>query len=311
MNLANENINMDKKDFEKKINAQKFLSKNISPKVNEKDVNKIEPKIIINNNNLIKFINVSNTPNGTSEKKINLDNNINFNTPIFHNKFELKLNPEIEINKININNNYPKKENNNTLIKNISDKEFNINNTNSKKKEQNTIRKEIKYLKEENGNLNTNNFDNHKYIYINNSKEKNKNKINNDDNNDFIIYKNKKYKIEKIGNNVNNIKTNNYVNEIENKIKNDYNIIDENNNINKNKYFLNSFNERIEKIRETLSSINVIDILAEEVGLKTEKDEFNDNVLYEKAKILNKEFYDNLDVKLNEIETILNDLEKK
>ena len=317
MNLINENLNEDRKDIGKKINAQKFLTKNISLKANEKDSNKFEPKIISNNNNLIKFINVSNTPNSTTEKKIELDNNINYinniNTPIVQNKIELKLNPEKETNKISFNNNFQKKENNNTLIKNISDKDFYINNTKSKNKEQNTIRKETKYLKEDKVNLNIINFDNHKYVYINNSKEKNKSKTINNDNNDFIIYKNKKYKIEKIGNNINNIKTNIYTKDIQNKIKNDYNVNKENNiNSNKNKVFLNSINERIAKIRETLSSINVIDILAEEVGLKTYKnDEINDNVLYEKAQKLNKEFYDNLDVKLDEIEGILNGLEKK
>ena len=318
MNLINENIIEDKKDLGKKINAKKFLTKNISLKVNEKDANKIEPKIINNSNNLIKFINVSNTPNSTTEKKIALDYNItninNINTPIFQNKLELKLNPDKEINNININNNFQKKENNNTLIKNISDKDFDINNTKSKNKEQNTIHKETKYLKEEKINLNLSNYDNHKYLYINNSKEKKKSKTINDDNNDFIIYKNKKYKIEKIGNtinNINNIKTNIYKNDVQNKIKNDYNINNENNinNNSKNKLFLNSINGRIEKISETLSSINVIDILAEEVGLKTYKnDEINDNVLYEKAQKLNKEFYDNLDVKLDEIEGILNGL---
>jgi len=252
------------------------------------------------------------------KKKIALDYNItninNINTPIFQNKLELKLNPDKEINNININNNFQKKENNNTLIKNISDKDFDINNTKSKNKEQNTIHKETKYLKEEKINLNLSNYDNHKYLYINNSKEKKKSKTINDDNNDFIIYKNKKYKIEKIGNTINNIKTNIYTNDVQNKIKNDYNINNENNinNNSKNKLFLNSINGRIEKISETLSSINVIDILAEEVGLKTYKnDEINDNVLYEKAQKLNKEFYDNLDVKLDEIEGILNGLEKK
>ena len=75
---------------------------------------------------------------------------------------------------------------------------------------------------------------------------------------------------------------------------------------------MNSFDERIEKIRETLNSINVIDILGEQAGLQTYKDEeFKDDDFYEKAKILNKEFYDNLDVKFSEIENILTDLEKK
>ena len=73
---------------------------------------------------------------------------------------------------------------------------------------------------------------------------------------------------------------------------------------------VNSLDERIEKIRETLNSINVMDILADQAGFQSYKnEELKNDDFYNKAKMLNKEFYDNLDVKFNEIENILNDLE--
>ena len=60
-------------------------------------------------------------------------------------------------------------------------------------------------------------------------------------------------------------------------------------------------------MRETLQNLNVIDILSEEAGLQSSKiEEFNDNEFYDKAKKINKEFYDNVDIKLDEIDNILN-----
>jgi len=290
--------------MENKRNIQKFLNKEILQNEEIKNRKKINPMIINNNNNLIKFINVSNTPNGKTENILNLNNmNFNINTPITSyrkNKIELKLNTNNEQNNIIFNEknidkeNINKENNKNNLFNNIFDKDFNISSINSKNNE-------------EKDDLNNNIYNNHKYLYINNSKEKNRNKINNDDDgNDFIIYKNKRYKIEKIPNN-NIIGINNYINnKEENKFENDCNI---NNN---KKIFLNNFDDRIEKIRETLNSIKVIDILSEQAGLQSyKKDEPNDNELYDKAKKLNKDFYDNLDIKLYEIENILNNLEKK
>ena len=319
MNLKNENDKISKNEQDKKLNINKFLNKNIpSSKEKVKESKKIDPMIINNNNNLIKFINASSTPNKSNNisnpnNNINIINNIK--SPETKNKIELKLNPEIEIKNISINqNNLPSKniinqEKNGALIKNISDNNFDIKDNHSRNNEQNDLQKYITSPKKENedldNNFSNNNYNNHKYLYINNSKEKNRTKINNE-NNEYIIYKNKKYKIGNIKNNFNN----NINNEI-NKIKNDYNINKDDNNTS-NKYFVNSFDERIEKIRETLNSINVIDILGEQAGLQTYKDEeFKDDDFYEKAKILNKEFYDNLDVKFSEIENILTGLEKK
>ena len=296
-------MNKYKKEMENKRNIQKFLNKEILQNEEIKNRKKINPMIINNNNNLIKFINVSNTPNGKTENIINPNNmNFNINTPITSyrkNKIELKLNTNNKQNNVIFNGknidkeNINKENNKNNLFNNIFDKDFNISSINSKNNE-------------EKDDLNNNIYNNHKYLYINNSKEKNRNKINNDDGNDFIIYKNKKYKIEKIPNN-NIIGINNYINnKEENKFENDCN---KNNN---NKIFLNNFDDRIEKIRETLNSIKVIDILSEQAGLQSyKKDEPNDNELYDKAKKLNKDFYDNLDIKLYEIENILNNLEKK
>ena len=130
-----------------------------------------------------------------------------------------------------------------------------------------------------------NNFNNHKYLYVNNSKEKDKNK---------------KYIIEK------NIKTNDNIDEYNNKNQNALNISINDNNIG-NPLYVNNLNERIEKMRETLQNLNVIDILSEEAGLQSSKiEEFNDNEFYDKAKKINKEFYDNVDIKLDEIDNILN-----
>ena len=157
----------------------------------------------------------------------------------------------------------------------------------------NTAKKYTIYSKEnkEKSELNDNfmNFNNHKYLYINNSKEKNKNK-------------NIKYKIEK------NINNNNYIDESENKKQNNQNLYLNSDNKN-NMIYVNSLNERIEKIKETLQSLNVYDIISEEFSLQSGKNgELNNNDYYEKAKKLNKEFYDNLDINHDEIENILNNL---
>ena len=311
MNFKDEKNKASKKELDKKLNIQKFLNNNDKKKdkgkqkeLKSKDF--LDIKNTSTNNNLIKFINVSNTPNKNEEKIINLNNNINFinniKSPEIKNKIELKLIPETEPKKIVINqNNIQEKKNikeeNGTLIKNISDKYFYFNSRNN---EQINLQKYITSPKSDkkdyNQNIN-NEFNNHNYLYINNSKEKNKKEISND-NNDFIQYKNKKYKIEKIENNLDEIK----------KIKNDYNINIQDNNSD-NKLFLNSLNERIEKIRESLNSINVIDILSEQAGLEYYKgEEFKEDEFYGKAKIINQEFYDNLESKFNQIECILNNL---
>ena len=249
---------------------------------------KFEP-IIINNNNLIKFINSPNNQNINNMTTSFINNNFNvINTPSLKNKIELKLFPDTDIKKISFNQNlFPHKiyKNENykiSLIKTISDNNYEIN-------APNTAKKYTIYTKEgkEKTDLNDNitNFNNHKYLYINNSKEKNK-KV--------------KYNIEK------KIKNNNYIDESQNQKYNHQNLYLNPKNKN-NMMYVNSLNERIEKMRETLQSLNVYDILTEEVGLKSSKTgELNNNEYYEKAKKLNKEFYDNLDINLDEIENILN-----
>ena len=312
MNLKIENDKISKNELDKKLNINKFLNKNIpSSKEKVKDNKKIEPMIINNSNNLIKFINVSSTPNKSNNNILNPNNNINIinniKSPEAKNKIELKLEPETELKNISINQNnlfskdINNKEKNGSLIKNISDNDFNIKDNHSRNNEQNNIQKYITSPKKEKDDLDTNfsnnNFNNHKYLYINNSKEKNRNKINND----YIIYNNKKYKIA----NIKNINNELY------KIKDDYNM-NENGNTVSNNLLVNSFDDRIEQIRETLNSIDVIDILSEQAGLQYFKDEeFKVANFYDKAKILNKEFYDNLDAKFSKIENILTKLEKK
>ena len=315
MNLKIENDKISKNELDKKLNINKFLNKNIpSSKEKVKDNKKIEPMIINNSNNLIKFINVSNTPNKSNNNILNPNNNINIinniKSPETKNKIELKLEPETELKNISINQNnlfskdINNKEKNGSLIKNISDNDFNIKDNHSRNNEQNNIQKNITSPKKEKDdldiNFSNNNFNNHKYLYINNSKEKKRNKINKI-NNDYIIYNNKKYKIA----NIKNINNELY------KIKDDYNM-NENGNTVSNNLLVNSFDDRIEQIRETLNSIDVIDILSEQAGLQYFKDEeFKDDDFYDKAKILNKEFYDNLDAKFSKIENILTKLEKK
>jgi len=312
MNLKIENDKISKNELDKKLNINKFLNKNIpSSKEKVKDNKKIEPMIINNSNNLIKFINVSSTPNKSNNNILNPNNNINIinniKSPETKNKIELKLEPETELKNISINQNnlfskdINNKEKNGSLIKNISDNDFNIKDNHSRNNEQNNIQKYITSPKKEKDdldiNFSNNNFNNHKYLYINNSKEKDRNKINND----YIIYNNKKYKIA----NIKNINNELY------KIKDDYNM-NENGNTVSNNLLVNSFDDRIEQIRETLNSIDVIDILSEQAGLQYFKDEeFKDDDFYDKAKILNKEFYDNLDAKFSKIENILTKLEKK
>ena len=139
------------------------------------------------------------------------------------------------------------------------------------------------------------------------------------------------HNIEKINNNYQNIKNNEYVNmnnsnkRMNSKNKknnnsnknlnsdnNNYQNKVRNNNVNNNNMiYINSFDERIEKIKEALNKINVIETLTEQAGLQCYKGENSndDSIYYEKAKILNKEFYDNLDSRFNEIEDILNNLE--
>ena len=289
MNFKNENLKENGKNFKKKM--QQFLNKNISTKDNMK---KYDP-IIINNNNLNKFINSTKTPNNKHTSYINNNFNI-INTPNVNNKIELKLYPETEIKKISFNPNiFPKKifkneNNNNILTKNICDKDFEINKSNYINISLNTVKKYTIYTKENkekstNIDNSMNNFNNHKYLYVNNSKEKDKNK---------------KYIIEK------NIKTNDNIDEYNNKNQNDINKSINDNNIG-NPLYVNNLNERIEKMRETLQNLNVIDILSEEAGLQSSKiEEFNDNEFYDKAKKINKEFYDNVDIKLDEIDNILN-----
>ena len=253
MNFKNENLKENGKNFNKKI--QQFLNKNISTKDNMK---KYDP-IIINNNNLNKFINSTKTPNNKHTSYINNNFNI-INTPNVNNKIELKLYPETEIKKISFNSNiFPKKifkneNNNNILTKNICDKDFEINKSNYINISLNTVKKYTIYTKENkekstNIDNSMNNFNNHKYLYVNNSKEKDKNK---------------KYIIEK------NIKTNDNIDEYNNKNQNDLNISINDNNIG-NPLYVNNLNERIEKMRETLQNLNVIDILSEEAGLQSSK----------------------------------------
>ena len=312
MNLKIENDKISKNELDKKLNINKFLKKNIpSSKEKVKDNKNIEPMIINNSNNLIKFINVSSTPNKSNNNILNPNNNINIinniKSPETKNKIELKLEPETELKNISFNQNnlfskdINNKEKNGSLIKNISDNDFNIKDNHSRNNEQNNIQKYITSPKKEKDdldiNFSNNNFNNHKYLYINNSKEKKRNKINND----YIIYNNKKYKIA----NIKNINNELY------KIKDDYKM-NENGNTVSNNLLVNSFDDRIEQIRETLNSIDVIDILSEQAGLQYFKDEeFKDDDFYDKAKILNKEFYDNLDAKFSKIENILTKLEKK
>ena len=257
----------------------------------------------------------------------------------------------------------PKESVKNRIINNIKERIKNkkINKSNksnrSNKSTKNTNFIEIKNNKEiEPKNLN-NNFDNHKYHIINNSKDKYKNSNNNPlspthINEGEIIQNNRKYKVEKIiypndfnnlkimGNNINENMEKNKENSRNNNLddnlskfsnissnskkskKNNiyiYNIKEkEDINVNNNKYidnafFFNSLDERIEQIRESLNSINVIDTLTEQAGLQCYKGQNNneDELYFVKAKNLNQEFYDNLDIKFNEIEDFLNGLENK
>ena len=57
----------------------------------------------------------------------------------------------------------------------------------------------------------------------------------------------------------------------------------------------------------------MIDTLTEQAGLQCYKGQNNneDELYFVKAKNLNQEFYDNLDIKFNEIEDFLNGLENK
>lgn len=300
MNFKNENIKEEKINSDKKNKLDKFLSKNINKKDKQSNVRKFE-NFSVNNNNLIKFINSPNNQNINNKPISFINNNFNIiNTPNLKNKIELKLYPDTDIKKISFNQNiFPhktyKNENNKiSLIKTISDNDIEINNNNYYEyNAPNTAKKYTIYSKEnkEKSELNDNfmNFNNHQYLYINNSKEKNKNK-------------NIKYKIEK------NIKNNNYIDESENKKQNNQNLYLNSDNKN-NMIYVNSLNERIEKIKETLQSLNVYDIISEEFSLQSGKNgELNNNDYYEKAKKLNKEFYDNLDINHDEIENILNNL---
>ena len=300
MNFKNENIKEEKINSDKKNKLDKFLSKNINKKDKQSNVRKFE-NFSVNNNNLIKFINSPNNQNINNKPISFINKNFNIiNTPNLKNKIELKLYPDTDIKKISFNQNiFPhktyKNENNKiSLIKTISDNDIEINNNNYYEyNAPNTAKKYTIYSKEnkEKTELNDNfmNFNNHQYLYINNSKEKNKNK-------------NIKYKIEK------NINNNNYIDESENKKQNNQNLYLNSDNKN-NMIYVNSLNERIEKIKETLQSLNVYDIISEEFSLQSGKNgELNNNDYYEKAKKLNKEFYDNLDINHDEIENILNNL---
>ena len=300
MNFKNENIKEEKINSDKKNKLDKFLSKNINKKDKQSNVRKFE-NFSVNNNNLIKFINSPNNQNINNKPISFINNNFNIiNTPNLKNKIELKLYPDTDIKKISFNQNiFPhktyKNENNKiSLIKTISDNDIEINNNNYYEyNAPNTAKKYTIYSKEnkEKTELNDNfmNFNNHQYLYINNSKEKNKNK-------------NIKYKIKK------NINNNNYIDESENKKQNNQNLYLNSDNKN-NMIYVNSLNERIEKIKETLQSLNVYDIISEEFSLQSGKNgELNNNDYYEKAKKLNKEFYDNLDINHDEIENILNNL---
>ena len=300
MNFKNENIKEEKINSDKTNKLEKFLSKNINKKDKQSNVRKFE-NFSVNNNNLIKFINSPNNQNINNKPISFINNNFNIiNTPNLKNKIELKLYPDTDIKKISFNQNiFPhktyKNENNKiSLIKTISDNDIEINNNNYYEyNAPNTAKKYTIYSKEnkEKSELNDNfmNFNNHQYLYINNSKEKNKNK-------------NIKYKIEK------NINNNNYIDESENKKQNNQNLYLNSENKN-NMIYVNSLNERIEKIKETLQSLNVYDIISEEFSLQSGKNgELNNNDYYEKAKKLNKEFYDNLDINHDEIENILNNL---
>ena len=300
MNFKNENIKEEKINSDKKNKLDKFLSKNINKKDKQSNVRKFE-NFSVNNNNLIKFINSPNNQNINNKPISFINNNFNIiNTPNLKNKIELKLCPDTDIKKISFNQNiFPhktyKNENNKiSLIKTISDNDIEINNNNYYEyNAPNTAKKYTIYSKQnkEKTELNDNfmNFNNHQYLYINNSKEKNKNK-------------NIKYKIEK------NINNNNYIDESENKKQNNQNLYLNSDNKN-NMIYVNSLNERIEKIKETLQSLNVYDIISEEFSLQSGKNgELNNNDYYEKAKKLNKEFYDNLDINHDEIENILNNL---
>ena len=300
MNFKNENIKEEKINSDKTNKLEKFLSKNINKKDKQSNVRKFE-NFSVNNNNLIKFINSPNNQNINNKPISFINNNFNIiNTPNLKNKIELKLYPDTDIKKISFNQNiFPhktyKNENNKiSLIKTISDNDIEINNNNYYEyNAPNTAKKYTIYSKEnkEKSELNDNfmNFNNHQYLYINNSKEKNKNK-------------NIKYKIKK------NIKNNNYIDESENKKQNNQNLYLNSDNKN-NMIYVNSLNERIEKIKETLQSLNVYDIISEEFSLQSGKNgELNNNDYYEKAKKLNKEFYDNLDINHDEIENILNNL---
>ena len=174
-----------------------------------------------------------------------------------------------------------------------------------------------------------NNFINHSYHIINNSKEK-KQKTNDniiqinqkDIKNGEFMKNNRKYRIEKVNssNNSSQRNINENINQYDNKIIKDiYNNKKDNRNINNpnndfkdinkdNSSYIYSLDKRVEKVREVLNSINVIDTLSEQAGIQCYKGKNNidDELYFEKAKNLNNEFYSNLDVKFNQIEEFLN-----
>ena len=97
---------------------------------------------------------------------------------------------------------------------------------------------------------------------------------------------------------------------MKNNIYNEYSNSRELNNDINNSNYINFLDKKIEQIREKINSINVIDTLSEQVGLQYYKNinNIDDELYFEKAKNLNEEFYDNLDIKFNQIEEFLKNI---
>ena len=240
----------------------------------------------------------------------------------------------------------PKEKVKDNIMKDIQQRLKNkkLEKTNNKTNNKNFF--EYKYNKKiEPKELTNNNFNNHYYHIINNSKEKQK--INNNNipisqkgiKDGELIKNNRKFKIEKINSsnnssqknlneNTNKNDNNTYINIIHKNKNNNRDIASQNDGFQKNNNYENnsdinkenikkdnynyiySLDKRIDQIRETLNSINVIDTFSEQAGLQCYKDKniIDDDLYFEKAKNLNKEFYDNLNIRFNQIEDFLNQL---
>ena len=259
-----------------KEKTKKNIMNNIEEIIKRNQLSKSNKKI--NNKNFMKI------KNNKEIKSKEIQNNSNLN----NNKFHIINNSKEKKKVIDENNNtdtqiYPRNSKEGEIIQN-------------NKKYQYIVEK-IKYKDDSNPNN----------IVLHNIKEKTniKNNIQNKKSN----INNTKNSTKRQSNNYPNNNKRNFENNKNN--SSDKNILKYNGESNAgNNCFLNYFDDRIEQIREALNSINVIDTLSEQAGLQCYKNKYNNNdeLYFEKAANLNKEYYDNLDIKLNQFEEFLNSL---